>query len=364
MSTIRGRIDSWPARKNFDHNPFQSLLNDSLESQGWIVNEFSPLRSLIRRADIWHWHWPEGQFGNRSRLDALMRLGVLVLLLTKARLVRTSVVWTAHNVRGHETKNRFIENLFWSVFHKNVSAVHYLSESSKEAVLSEFPTLIGKPYVITRHGHYKDIYGEPYDKLIARRSLDLEATKPTVVFCGKVRAYKGVTDLIRAFTESSDLDAQLLIAGMALSDEENLVRQAASEDSRIRLVLRLLSKDEIKAAVSAADLVVLPYRSVTNSGSALMALSLNRPILAPNKGAIIELATETAPDWVTTYDQLNTTSIEAALAKSLGRDDSSVDLSAFDWDAVANKVSDLYVAVRRPNLRRQSVLRKRQGGYK
>ncbi|MCI0139980.1 glycosyltransferase family 4 protein [Arthrobacter bambusae] len=345
MKLFKGTVEGWPARSNAAHNPFQTLLSDAMQFLGWEVREFSPLKSLVRRANLWHWHWPDGQFSQRSRLSAWARLIALLVLLQKARLSRTPIVWTAHNLRGHETGNRKVEEIFWPIFYRQVAGVHYISESSRALVVEHYADLAGKPYTVTNHGHYRDVYGEAFSKSVARTALKLDADKRTVVFCGKVRAYKGVTDLIQAFRLLSSDGIQLVIAGMATDDEERLVRDAAAGDPRITLCLKLLSDEKIKEFVCAADLVVLPYRKIVNSGSALLALSLDRPVFAANKGSIRELAHEIGPEWVMTYEELTPEGLASALEAAVETDGSSPDLSAYSWAKIALEVSDLYTKV-------------------
>jgi len=54
--------------------------------------------------------------------------------------------------------------------------------------------------------------------------------------------------------------------------------------------------------MNAADLVVLPYLDILNSGSAIWALSFGRPVLLPNRGAMPELAESVGSDWVRLFD--------------------------------------------------------------
>lgn len=347
MKTCKGIVDAWPARSNVAHNPFQYLLSDAMQELGWTVREFSPVRTLFKRADVWHWHWPDGQFSHRSRLGAWLRFAALLVLIGKARLSGTPVVWTAHNIKGHESENRTVEDRFWPIFHRHVSAVHYLSDSSRAVAEARYPILATKPFVVTHHGHYRDVYGAPLAREEARAILGLEVARPTVVFCGKISAYKGVTDLMEVFSDASRLDAQLLVAGKASEAEELAVRRAAAMDSRILLKLKLLSDAEIKAAISSADLVVLPYRDVTNSGSALLALSLDRPVLASKRGSLLELETELGSRWVRTFDELNPKVLSEALQGPRPHDGETADLDFCSWERIGMQLDELYVRVQK-----------------
>lgn len=340
------RVESWPARSNSHHNPFQMLLSNAQEEMGVRIREFSPLKSLWRRADVWHWHWPEGQFGRRSRLSALVRFYALRLLLLRARLTKTHIIWTAHNIQNHDNKNAEVETRFLRIFHRNLAGIHYLSHASQLEVTARYPVLAGKPSVVAPHGHYKDVYGQDETKVRSRELLGLHPDAETLVFCGKIRPYKGVLELISAFSNVSDPRIQLLIAGAADKTDEDNVRIKVATDDRIKCIIRHLSDEEIRTVVSAADIVVLPYRNIMNSGSALLALSLNRPILAPSMGSIQELR-DAVGNWLITYEgTLTHEMLSASLASSREISTTTPDLSFCDWSAVAREVVNLYERAR------------------
>jgi glycosyltransferase involved in cell wall biosynthesis len=54
--------------------------------------------------------------------------------------------------------------------------------------------------------------------------------------------------------------------------------------------------------LGAADLIVLPYDHILQSGTALLALSFDRPVLVPDRGAMSELQAEVGAEWVRTYE--------------------------------------------------------------
>lgn len=350
MRVKKRLVLAWPARANADHNPFQRLLSDALEEQGWIVREFTLRSALSNNEAVWHWHWPDGQFGHKSRAGALLRFLVLLLLLLKARVCKTPIIWTAHNLRGHDSPHASLEKRFMKIFRSQLSGIHYLSEASRDAAIRLFPELASKIDVITPHGHYRSVFPAPLSKVEARVSLGLEPTAPIIAFCGKVRAYKGTVDLIRSFRNVSDPNACLIIAGAATRDEEELVRSAASRDPRVKFIIKLLTDEEVSQVVGAADLIALPYREVTNSGSALLALSLNRPILASDKGSISELARTLGPKWVSTYERLDSGVIADTLKEAVRMQAQEVDLSAFDWREISVAVSALYETASIPHL--------------
>jgi hypothetical protein len=108
--------------------------------------------------------------------------------------------------------------------------------------------------------------------------------------------------------------------------------------------LRFLSDDEIQRYVSASDLIVLPYQDILSSGSAVLALSLNRPVLVPRMGAFGELQALVGADWVYTYeDALTASHIEQALQCAICSARAPVaPLQTMDWDRIAGATIEAY----------------------
>jgi glycosyltransferase involved in cell wall biosynthesis len=124
-----------------------------------------------------------------------------------------------------------------------------------------------------------------------------------VLSSGRIRPYKNVPALLDAFAALPDPAARCLVTGAATDATlRRTIEAAATADARVRLDLRHLRAGDVAVAHRAADLVVLPYREILNSGSALLALSLDRPVLVPRRGALGELAAQVGDDWVRCYD--------------------------------------------------------------
>src|SRR5439155_7733548 len=93
------------------------------------------------------------------------------------------------------------------------------------------------------------------------------------------------------------------------------LRHEGQCDPRIRYHLDFVDADAAQVFFRAADLVVQPYREILNSGTALLALSFDRPVLVPRHGAGVDLATEFGLPWVTTYEgELDPDTLRRALA--------------------------------------------------
>ena len=115
--------------------------------------------------------------------------------------------------------------------------------------------------------------------------------RPVVLFFGIVRSYKGVDVLLDAFRELGRPDAELWIVGRVLDvDFADLCARARRASGTIRFVSRFVADREIPAVFERADLVVLPYREVEQSGVLYLALAFGKPIVMSSVGGFPEVA--------------------------------------------------------------------------
>jgi glycosyltransferase involved in cell wall biosynthesis len=168
------------------------------------------------------------------------------------------------------------------------------------------------------------------------------------LFFGNVRPYKNVPLLIEAFRAVSHAqrDVQLVIAGQPgrMMEVDELQRLAAA-DSRVRLALEFIPDEKVPLYMGAADVVVLPFNSILNSGSVFLALSFNRAVLAPRLGALPEIQHRLGSRWVKLYEgPLATQHLQQVLDGAGIEEHETADLSAFDWDSISQQTLDFYLA--------------------
>ncbi len=185
----------------------------------------------------------------------------------------------------------------------------------------------------------------PPDKTRARALVNVPNESTLIVFFGQVRRYKNVPSLLEVFSKLVGTHFNLGIVG-APGAEESLKREIqhmAGRDSRVIPVLRHLSDDELAAWIAAADLIVLPLRDVSNSGSALLSLSMNRPVLVPNKGSMCELGDMVGNEWLRVYEGELTPKVLANAIEWSGMARTGCpDLGSYAWDAIAKATVATY----------------------
>lgn len=341
------RVVARPAFGNRARNPYQSLLYTALGQRGVTVTELSG-RGLAAQADIFHIHWPDLIPARPSLLLAVARSLLYTGLIWFMKRRGTRIVWTVHNLEPHEVHHPRLSARFLGWFRRRVDGVILLSRANQRAMLEAFPELTAAPSVIVPIGHYRGVYPEPPDRESARAALDLTDRARVALFFGLLRPFKQVEALIETARQLDDPELTVIIAGKA--DDPAYVarlRAAAGDDSRIRLIPGFVPDSRVSLLFAAADLVVLPFRDVTNSSSAVLAVSLNKPVLVPSMGSLPELAAVVGPQWVRLYGGvLDPPTLAAALdwANTPGRPPCA-DLSALDWKRIAERTEAFYRAV-------------------
>jgi glycosyltransferase involved in cell wall biosynthesis len=341
---------SWPAFKNRRENPYNWLLFTALQKIGVEVKEFSVQRLLFGpRADILHIHWaPTSRIRGRSRRRVKRTTLELMLLLRAARLRNMKIIWTAHDIGAHDRQiHADLEDSYWKRVSEYLDALISLSSAALDALLNQYPALRSVPAFVTQHGHYRDAYPRNVDRRAARNILGLHAEADVFTFIGQLRPYKNLPALLREFRKLEDPLAVLIIAGMLKLDETRAeFDDLVAADSRVRVFGGFIEDDKMQLYLESADLVVLPYREILNSGSAILALSFDRPVLVPARGSMIELARDVGQGWVLAYEGKLTTKILAdGMIAAKSRRNEKASLSHLDWDRIARQTRDVYAEI-------------------
>jgi beta-1,4-mannosyltransferase len=341
------KVDGEPAFRTRFANPYNARLYTEIQRLGVRVRDLRFDQLLTSPPDIVHLHWPELTFlSGHRQWRVVARLLLFFPLLRVARLRGTRLIWTAHNVGAHERRSTAaLRAWFRRWWCANVDGVLSLTEDGVSAVRASYPELASIPAFVTPHGHYRDEYDFSIDRGAARAALGIDNGSTLIVTLGQIRPYKNVPLLIDAVKASERSDVVLLVAGKpdspATADE---VRTAAGTSPAVRLELEFLSPDRIAAVLRAADLVILPYRAIQNSGSAILALSADRPVVVPELGAMTELREQIGAPWVHTYSGEFTAATLADALSWLECTDRPArpDLTALDWSVIAARTVTAY----------------------
>jgi glycosyltransferase involved in cell wall biosynthesis len=127
----------------------------------------------------------------------------------------------------------------------------------------------------------------------ALKKLNLSDDNHYLLFFGFIRAYKGLDLLLEAFADKRlrDKKLKLIVAGEFYDNDAPYKEIIRKNDigSDVILYDRFIKEDEVALFFCAADLVVQPYRSATQSGVTQIAYHFDKPMLVTDVGGLSEI---------------------------------------------------------------------------
>lgn len=199
----------------------------------------------------------------------------------------TRVIALTDNLLPHEKRPG--DNFFIHYFTASVDGFIAMSKS----VLNDIALFEkNKPRVMTPHPIY-DHYGVIEDREMALQKLNLQPDFRYILFFGFIRDYKGLDLLLKAFADNffEENKIRLIVAGEFYSDEEKYTRLIDELNLHDRLILKsdYIPNDQVAHYFNAADIVVQPYKSATQSGVTQIGYHFNKPMLVTNTGGLAEM---------------------------------------------------------------------------
>lgn len=213
---------------------------------------------------------------------------------TVARIGGGERIGLVHNLIPHEHKpgDKLLAKYFCSTMNRFVT----LSDSVAADVKS---IAAGKEVICRPHPVY-DNFGEPVTKEDACRRLGLDHTRTILLSFGLIRDYKGLDWLLEAYAGIKDRsNLTLLVAGEFYSNPEKYhgLAEKLGIDCEVVWKTEFVPDSEVRYYFGAADLVVQPYKSATQSGITQIAYHFCKPMLVTNVGGLAE----TVPDGIAGY---------------------------------------------------------------
>ena len=285
------------------------------------VPDMLALRRRVRDADVVHFQWLSVQ-----QLDAhLLPRGVPLVL-------------TAHDVLPREPRlgqRRAQRRLL-----ERVDAVIVHSEHGRARLTGELGLDPARVTVIP-HGAFTHL-AEP--ARAAPLPPELAAVEgPVVLLFGLMRPYKGIDVALEAWRGVEG--AELWIVGMPRMDTASL---RAAAPPGVRFVERFVGDEELPAYFRRADLVLLPYREIEQSGVLFTALAFGAPLLLSDVGGFPEVAAHGA---AATFPSGDAAALRAELDRLLGDPAARAALRAaaqlaarerYGWPGIARAHLELY----------------------
>jgi glycosyltransferase involved in cell wall biosynthesis len=208
---------------------------------------------------------------------------------TISRLVRrwtqAKVLFICDNVIPHE--KRFGDKAFTRYAFRSVDAFIAQSAAVEKDLNSFWP---GSHYALVPHPVY-EIFGRGLPKDKARAALGV-ADEWVILFFGYVRRYKGLHILLDAMPAIlKSIKLKLLVVGEFYDDEQKYRAQIAEKGLQENVLVHsdYVPNEDVSKYFSAADVVVLPYISATQSGIVQIAYQFDKPVIATDVGGLSEV---------------------------------------------------------------------------
>ena len=200
---------------------------------------------------------------------------------------KTRVVSILDNIIPHE--HRPGDRLFGRYFTRSVDGFVAMSDSVLED-LSQFDT--AKPRVFCRHPLY-DNFGAKTSREESLKFLGLDPGQRYMLFFGLIRDYKGLDLLLRAYADSRfrEMDVKLIVAGEFYSGSEKYFEREKELGLEGMVVWKsdFVPDSEVRYYFGAADIIVQPYKSATQSGVTQIAYHFEKPMLVTDVGGLAEI---------------------------------------------------------------------------
>lgn len=218
------------------------------------------------------------------------------LLMLYYRFLGKKIVLTVHNVNAarRDSKDTHLNRLMLGIQYQLADHVFVHTERMRVELIEEFgvqPNLV----TVIPFGINNAVPNTRLTPRDAKRKLGIHDAEKTILFFGNIAPYKGLECLVAAFKQivARGDNYRLIIAGRVKDCERYWT--AIREDSRGeiqsgRILLRadFIPDDETEVYFKAADVAVLPYRRIYQSGILFLAHSFGLPVIASDVGSLRE----------------------------------------------------------------------------
>lgn len=268
-------------------DPTQLLMINGLNATGKIhafngIDDrfFGIIRSAFKfKPDFIHFDWIESYYIRRNWIFTGLNLPLFYFQIFICKyLLRIKLAWTIHNILPHDRSNIKFKYFVLSSFGRIVNFIRVLSPESVENFVSKFKVDKNKVH-FTGLGDYTEYYPNTVSGPESRKVLGIPREAKVLLTLGSVKRYKGIAEYLMKMKEITDPDIYILAVGKCLDGKLN-EEIVSIKDKRIHYLNKFINKEDLQYYYNAADLVILPFLEIENSGSVVMAMGFKKPIVA------------------------------------------------------------------------------------
>lgn len=313
----------------YDDNPYLAIMHEAASSEETVrsvvaVQDFLAAADELGTGDVIHMNWTaQVTQSARTPWGAERNVARVLRALRSAQERGVRVVWTIHNAVSHDARNANQDARLATELAAAADGIHIMNRATERLV--DFPVPADRVERIP-HPSYLGRYPESPTSAEARKRLGVPEHTFAALMLGHMKPYKGVLDFLAA-AETVDRPCTPMLAGRGTTRDWRAIDAALGELPAV-VHRDYVSDGEVPTWFAAADVTVLPYRRILNSGSAMLSATFGVPVVMPDEESV--LAEYGECDWVVTYDRtdpvkglrrvLNDTSIDWATKGAAARE--------------------------------------------
>jgi D-inositol-3-phosphate glycosyltransferase len=243
------------------------------------------------------------------------------LLMLYYRMLGKKTVLTVHNVNAgkRDSNDTLLNRLTLRIQYRLADHIFVHTEQMKVELIAEFGVQ-GARVTVIPFGINNAVPDTSLTRTEARQRLGIRDDERSILFFGNIAPYKGLEYLVAAFEQirSQHDNHRLIIAGWPKNCGRywTAIREAIHkdvQDGRVLLRADYIPDDETELYFKEADVLVLPYRHVYQSGVLFLGYSFGLPVLAADVGSLRDEIVEGKTGFVFRPED------PAALAKAIER---------------------------------------------
>tara|TARA_B100000700_G_C14999453_1_gene835564 strand:- start:1008 stop:1814 length:807 start_codon:yes stop_codon:yes gene_type:complete len=191
------------------------------------------------------------------------------------------VVYTIHDVISFEDEKS--EKIISNLIYNNADKILTHNSFSKD-ILIKIHNKISTEIDIVPHGNYLPFLSIKKDKIKSRDRLGIPKEKTILLFFGIIKKVKGLEVLLNSLNDviSANKDVILVIAGRVWKNDFKIYQKIIDDKNLSDYCIihnKFIPHEDVDYYYSSADLVVLPYKRIYQSGVLLMSMSYEKAVL-------------------------------------------------------------------------------------
>lgn len=268
-------------------NPYLRLLYSRVAEVGFDARALGGLPTLDTATGegVFHLHWTRVfQVGVGSEREAADQSTSHLRRIESFVERGGRLLWSVHEVLPHDCAYPDVEAALRRRLVELAAGVHVLHGSTAAETAELYPLDPAKTFVV-EHPLYSSVYPDYVTRDSARRLLGITDDEVVLLGFGAIRPYKGFDRLVKAVPRlraETGLPIRVMVAGPTYKAVDNApLIEAIEAIEGASLVDAAVPDEYVQVLFRAADVAVLPYRRVLNSGVLMLALTFGCPSVAP-----------------------------------------------------------------------------------